>query len=208
MKRFDESDFGLTWLTTMFHQDWTHNGATGAEAVRYHLAPDLEPEAVLLIRRDAQVLLDNLDSATIETLWQAATDPEGDFSDPPRGFTSGTAWMESLVQLCDDWLAIAPVISPLTGSDADDGADMADEVLAEIDHTRILPDAIRKALALCASRCTPDLALRLLLRAICEIGIRSGTALSQDQYTRLQALGSALHYGEFLVAEVEPLVTS
>ncbi|MGW2857429.1 hypothetical protein ACWDAZ_38100, partial [Streptomyces sp. NPDC001215] len=68
MKRFDDADFGLTWLTTMFHADWTHNGTTGAEAVRYHLDPDLEPEAVLAIRRDAQSLLDNLDTATIETL--------------------------------------------------------------------------------------------------------------------------------------------
>ncbi|MGV9248116.1 hypothetical protein [Streptomyces sp. NPDC003710] len=206
MKRFDDADFGLTWLTTMFHADWTHNGATGDEAVRYHLDPDLEPEAVLAIRRDAQSLLDNLDTATIETLWQAATNPEGTFSDPRRGFTSGSAWMETIVHLCDAWLAVRHVVAVLTGADTEDGADILDAVLAEIDQARILPDGIRHALVRCATGCTPDLAFRLLLRAISETGARVGAKLSQEQYARLRVLGSAMHYGEFLVSEVEYLV--
>ncbi|MFF1282006.1 hypothetical protein ACFVY4_14770 [Streptomyces sp. NPDC058299] len=206
MKRFDDADFGLTWLTTMFHADWTHNGATGAEAVRYHLDPDLESHAVLAIRRDARSLLDNLDAATIETLWQAATNPGGTFSDPRRGFTSGAAWMATIVHLCDAWLAVTPAVPALTGADTEDGADSLDAVLAEIDRARVLPDGVRDALVRCATGCTPDLALRLLLRAICEAGHRSGTRLSPDQYARLRVLGSAMHYGEFLVSEVEYLV--
>ncbi|MFG1725747.1 hypothetical protein [Streptomyces sp. Y20] len=206
MKRFDEADFGLTWLTTMFHADWTHNGATGAEAVRYHLDPDLEPEAVLAIRRDARSLLDNLDAATIETLWQAATNPGGAFSDPRRGFTSGPAWTATIVDLCDAWLAVRPAAPALTGPDTEDGAHCLDAVLAEIGRARLLPDGIRDALARCATGCTPDLALRLLLRAISEAGPRSSAKLSPDQYARLSELGSEMHYGEFLVSEVEYLV--
>ncbi|MFJ7151959.1 hypothetical protein ACIQVT_27840 [Streptomyces sp. NPDC100445] len=208
MKRFDDADFGLTWLTAMFHADWTHNGATGAEAVRYHLDPDLPPAAVLAVRRDAQCLLDNLDTATIETLWQAATAPEGTFRDPRRGFTSGVAWMADIVRVCDAWLAGGPAAPALSGADTEDGADSLDAVLAEIDRARVLPAGVRDALVRCATGCTPDLALRLLLRAICEAGHGSGVRLSAEQYARLRGLGSVMHYGEFLVPEVEHLVTS
>ncbi|MYS43576.1 hypothetical protein GTY23_20510 [Streptomyces sp. SID5998] len=206
MKRFDDADFGLTWLTTMFHEDWTHNGATGAEAVRYHLDPDLEPAAVLAVRRDARSLLDGLDTATIETLWQAATNPGGTFLDPRRGFTSGSAWLDTIVHLCDAWLAARHVDTVLTGADTEDGAELRDAVLVEIDSTRFLPDDIRRALTRCALRCTPDLAFRLLLRAIAETGHRTAARLSREQYARLCVLGSALHYGQFLVPEVEYLV--
>ncbi|ELP71061.1 hypothetical protein ACKI1I_40300 [Streptomyces turgidiscabies] len=50
--------------------------------------------------------------------------------------------------------------------------------------------------------CTPDLAFRLVLRATAQIGTASGGALSPERYARLAALGSALHYGEFVVSEV------
>ncbi|MEU6284831.1 hypothetical protein [Streptomyces sp. NPDC047028] len=206
MKRFDDSDFGLTWLMAMFHQDWSHNGATGEEAARYHLVPDLEPEAVLAIRQDAQSLLDNLDAAEIEAVWQAGTCPEGKFFNPRWGFTTGPVWMETLIQLCDAWLAVKPDVRPLTGESAADGADMADAVLAEIDRTRFLPDVTRHALAECVRRCSPDLAFRLLLRAISEVGLLSGASLDPDQYARLESIGSALQYGEFVVDNVKYLV--
>lgn len=206
MKRFDEDDFGLTWLTTMFHADWRHNGATGAEVVRYHLVPDLVPEAVLAIRRDAEGLLDNLDSATIETLWKAATDPDGTFSDPRAGFTTGSEWMGAVIQECDNWLHAKPGIPPLSGADTVDGTDVLGEVREEIGQAGMVPDGVRHALVRCATRCTPELAFRLLLRAIVEYGIRGGAQISPRQYGRLRGLGSTLRYGEFVVSELEPLV--
>ncbi|MEU6818803.1 hypothetical protein [Streptomyces sp. NPDC046860] len=206
-ERFDEGDFGLSWLTTMFHADWTRGTATGPEAVRYHLAPDLGPKAVLALRRDAVRLADGLGRADIETLWQAATNPGGVFSDPPRGFTSGTAWMRAVVAECDAWLAVRPGSAPLAGADLEDGSCDSDAVLAEIDRAQDLPEGTRTALAHCATGCTPELAFRLLLRAVCEHGLRTGARLSPERYARLEALGSRMRYGPYLVPEVEFLVT-
>ncbi|MFF4310553.1 hypothetical protein ACWDFR_28925 [Streptomyces sp. 900105755] len=191
----------------MFHYDWTHNGDTGAEAVRYHLVPELDPEEVLSLRRDARLLLEHLGSDMIETLWQAGTYPAGGFSDPRRGFTTGAEWMKTIIGLCDDWLAGRQNVSPLTGADAEDGTQLADAVLAEIDQARFLPDRVRQALAECARRCTPDLALRLLLRAIPQSVRGFDLPLTPERYARLEELGSALHYGEFVVSEVRHLTT-
>ncbi|MGV9561993.1 hypothetical protein [Streptomyces sp. NPDC003480] len=207
MQRFTESDFGLTWLMSMFHYDWTHNGETGAEAVRYHLGAELDPEEVLCLRRDAQLLLDRLDPGTIETLWQAGTYPEGTFCDPRRGFTSGDEWMATIIRLCDAWLSGKRNIRPLSGADTEDGAKVADTVLAEIGQARFLPDGIRHALDECVRCCTPDLAFRLLLRAIPGSVKGFELPLSPEQYARLEKLGSALHYGPYVVSEVKHLVT-
>lgn len=59
----------------------------------------------------------------------------------------------------------------------------------------------------CVRHCTPDLAFRLLLRAMAETGAWSGAALTPDHYARLESLGSALHYGEFVVSGVRHLVS-
>ncbi|WP_258574382.1 hypothetical protein [Streptomyces shenzhenensis] len=187
----------------MFHYDWTHNGDTGAEAVRYHLVPESDPAEVLSLRRDARLLLEHLDSDMIETLWQAGTYPAGGFSDPRRGFTTGAEWMETITGLCDVWLAGKQNVSPLTGADAEDGAQLVDAVLAEIDQARFLPDRVRQALAECARRCTPDLAFRLLLRAIPQSVRGFDLPLTPEQYARLEELGSALYYGEFVVNDVK-----
>lgn len=101
---------------------------------------------------------------------------------------------------------LSDVVAVPPGADTEHGADILDAVLAEIDQARILPDGIRHALVRCATGCTPDLAFRLLLRAISETGHRVGAKLSQEQYARLRVLGSAMRYGESLVSEVEYLV--
>lgn len=207
MQRTDESDFGVTWLMSMFHQDWSHHGPTAAAAVQYHFWEGLDQESVLAVRQDAR-LLQSLPSDTIEALWQAgtATGPEF-FSGGRTGVTSGAQWMETLIGLCDVWLSTKRHVRPLDGpTGVQDGADVADEVLAEIRQARLVPDTIRHALVECARRCTPDLAFRLLLRAVSEAGTETQATLSPEQYARLENLGSALHYGEFVVESVRYLV--
>ncbi|KQW12836.1 hypothetical protein ASD08_33285 [Streptomyces sp. Root369] len=49
-----------------------------------------------------------------------------------------------------------------------------------------------QALTECVHRCTPDLAFRLLLRALQHMGTASGATLMPEHYGRLTALGSAL----------------
>ncbi|QIY96245.1 hypothetical protein HEP87_22265 [Streptomyces sp. S1D4-11] len=207
MQRIDEFDFGVTWLMSMFHQDWSHHGPTAAEAVQYHLWEGLDQESVLALRRDAR-LLQSVHSETVEALWQAGTATGPDFFSGGRtGVTSGAQWVEQLIALCDAWLSAKQQARPLTGSiDAQDGADVAEAVLDEIGRARFVPDDIRLALAECARRCTPDLAFRLLLRAMIEAGAQSHASLTTQQYARLETLGSALHYGEFVVSEVKHLV--
>ncbi|MFD3586442.1 hypothetical protein [Streptomyces sp. NPDC058683] len=209
MHRTDEFDFGVTWLMSQFHEDWSHNGPTAVAAAEYHLWDELAPDAVLAVRHDARLLL-RLPSATIEALWQAgtATGPAF-FSGGPTGLTSGAQWMETLVALCDAWLARNAVdgVHPSTAAGAGDGEELADAVLAEIAEARFVPDTVRRDLAECARQCTPDLAFRLLLRAMVQAGTGSGAELSPERYARLERLGSALHYGEFVVSEVRHLVT-
>ncbi|MHB9861345.1 hypothetical protein [Streptomyces sp. YIM S03343] len=115
--------------------------------------------------------------------------------------------METIIGLCDAWLAGKQNIRPLTGADAEDGADVMEAVLAEIGQARFLPDQVRQALAECARRCTPDLAFRLLLRAIPESVKGFELPLTPEQYARLQGLGAALCYGEYVVSDVKHLVT-
>ena len=208
MQRTDEFDFGVTWLMSQFHEDWSHNGPTAVAAAEYHLWDELAPGAVLAVRDDAR-LLRRLPSATIEALWQAgtATGPAF-FSGSPTGVTSGGQWMETLIALCDDWLArnVGDSDHPSTTHGNSEDEELADAVLAEIAEARFVPDAVRRDLASCARQCTPDLAFRLLLRAMAEADTGRGGTLSPEHYARLEELGAALHYGEFLVSEVRHLV--
>ncbi|MFF1306628.1 hypothetical protein [Streptomyces sp. NPDC058307] len=207
MRSVDDSDFGVTWLMSTFHQDWTHNGPTAAEAVGYHFWDGLDPESVVEVRRDAALLL-RLPSATIEVLWLAGTETAVPFFSGGRtGVTSGTGWMQTLTGLCDTWLSRHAGVEVAAAVPAEwDGVELADTVLAEISAADFLPDEVGRALTECVRRCTPDLAFRLLLRAMEEIGSTSGARLSPEHYARLTALGSELRYGEFVVPQVQHLV--
>lgn len=92
---------------------------------------------------------------------------------------------------------------PLAGADIEDGLAHRDAVVAEIEQLGFLTAEVRSALVDCARHCTPDLALRVLLRVLRNA---PGAALPEDLYRRLEDIGSALHYGEFVVTGVEYLV--
>ncbi|SEF02039.1 hypothetical protein [Streptomyces sp. Ag109_O5-10] len=208
MHRTDEFDFGLTWLMSQFHEDWSHNGPTARAAAEYHLWDELAPGAVLAVRHDARLLL-RLPSTTIEALWLAGTATRpAFFSGGPTGVTSGAQWMETLIALCDAWLArnTADGVGPPDVPGTTGGEELADAVLAEIAAARFVPDEVRRDLAECLRHCTPDLAFRLLLRAMAESGTGHGAAVSPEHYARLEELGSALHYGEYVVDAVKFMV--
>ncbi|MER6284352.1 hypothetical protein [Streptomyces sviceus] len=207
MRSADGSDFGVTWLMSTFHADWTHHGPTAVEAVEYHLWDELEPDAVVAVRRDAALLL-RLSSATIEVLWLAGTEAGPSFFSGGRtGVTSGAQWAQTLTGLCDNWLSRHAGVDEAVAVPTEwDGAELADTVLAEIEAAEFLPDEVGRALTECVHRCTPDLAFRLLLRAMQQTGTASSAELSPEHYARLAALGAAMRYGEFVVSEVQHLV--
>ncbi|MFC8434719.1 hypothetical protein [Streptomyces sp. NPDC057253] len=198
MQRFTEFDFGVPWVMAFFHQDWTHEADTPAKLVARHL-PDGAGEYALAVRRDARALLDGLPSRTLEVLWDAGTQYGMGWRQ-----TTGAGWTQTVVDVCDTWLsAQEQPPRPLTGADTEDGLAHLGAVVAEIEGMAFLTAEVRRALADCARACTPDLALRILLRVI---EYDSDASLSREQYKRLEDIGSALHYGEFVVPSVEFLI--
>lgn len=181
----------------LFHQDWIYEGDTAADVVANNLAR-LEDEHVLSVRRDALVL-DRLPSPTLEVLWDAGAQYMPAFG----RLGGGAEWTRTVVGLCDARLSAGAEVHALTGADCEDGIACLGAVVAEIESVRFLTAEVRTALTECARRCTPDLAFRVLLRSMTGA---PGALLSAAQYSRLEAIGSALRYGEFLVDSVRYMV--
>jgi hypothetical protein len=180
-----------------FHQDWIYDGDTAADVVAKNLAESVD-EAALAVRRDAQIL-GNLPSRTLEVLWEAGAQYMPSF----ERIGGGAEWTRTVVDLCDARLSATADVSAFTGADTEDGMACLDAVVAEIEGARFLEAEVRAALVDCARHCTPDVAFRVLLRAIL---CAPDASLSSDQYTKLEAIGSALQYGEFVVDDVRYLV--
>jgi len=197
VQRFTEFEFGVPWVMGFFHQDWIYDGPTAADVVAKHLGEESDEE-VLAVRRDAQALLDSLPSETLEVLWTAGTQYIPSFER-----ITGSEWTRTVVDLCASRLSATADVRPLAGADIEDGVAHRDAVVAEIEQVEFLDAEVRGALAECARRCTPDLAFRVLLRAVV---YAADGSLSPVQYQRMEALGSAFHYGEFVVKSVEFLV--
>ncbi|GAA3661675.1 hypothetical protein GCM10022224_026490 [Nonomuraea antimicrobica] len=202
MRRYAEDDFGLTWLMSHFHADWTLVAETAISAVRYHLWEGLDPHHVMSLRRDASLLLEGLPSDSIEHLWQSGTESGHFFG---RHVPSGSQWMEMLIEECDAWLVRRGTIpSRLDPYDQEAGAGEADSILRELNEAAgAIGAELANQLAQCLHRCTPNLSFRILLRVLsCK-----GEPISRSQYERFTRIGEALHYGEFVVSNVEYLAT-
>ncbi|MFI0964087.1 hypothetical protein ACH4S8_22125 [Streptomyces sp. NPDC021080] len=197
MPRFTPFDFGVSTVMGRFHQDWIHDGDTAADVVAKQLAASVDDE-VLAIRRDARSF-GSLPSPTLEVLWDAGSQYLPTF----ERLGGGAEWTRTVVALCDARLSANTDVRPLTGADIEDGMPCLDAVVAEIGAARFLPAEVRAALTDCATHCNPDLAFRTLLRAI---RCAPDASLSAEQYARLEAIGSALQYGEFLVDFVRYLI--
>lgn len=197
MQRFTEFEFGVPWVMGFFHQDWIYDGPTAADVVAKHLGEESDEE-VLAVLRDAQVLLDRLPSRTLEVLWEAGSQYMPSFER-----ITGAEWTRTVVDLCAARLSGKADVRPLAGADIEDGLAHLDAVVAEIEQVECLTAEVRGALVACARRCTPDLAFRVLLRAV--VYAPDGS-LAPAQYQRMEALGSAFHYGEFVVQSARFLV--
>ncbi|MFE2536478.1 hypothetical protein [Streptomyces sp. NPDC059371] len=198
MPRFTEFDFGVSWVMSFFHQDWTHNGATAADVVAKTLAQSGDEQA-LAIRRDARSL-GNLPPSTLEVLWYAGAQ----YMPALESLGGAAEWTRTVVALCDARLSESSDVPPLTGADIEDGVECLDAVVAEIEATQFLEAEVRAALTDCATHCTPEVAFRVLLRVMrCASDYPT---LSSEQYTRLEAIGADLRYGEFVVDSVRYLI--
>ncbi|MEV8033321.1 hypothetical protein [Streptomyces sp. NPDC086182] len=196
--RFTPFDFGVSWVMGFFHQDWTYDGDTAADVVAKTLAQSGD-EQVLAIRRDAQIL-GNLSSSTLEVLWEGGSQYFPAF----ERVGGGAEWTRTVVALCDARLSESSDVPPLAGADVEDGVGCLDAVVAEIEATQFLEAEVRAALTDCANRCTPEVAFRVLLRVMrCASDYPT---LSPEQYTRLEAIGADLRYGEFVVDSVRYLI--
>ncbi|MEU9318849.1 hypothetical protein [Streptomyces sp. NPDC048295] len=200
MQRFTEDDFGLTWLMNSFHADWTSCAGSEAEALGPVLWDELDPRQVMSLRRDAASLMERLPAGTVERLWESGVEFPGFFG---SRVPSGTLWMRLIVRECDAWLSRNRTV-PLGKADQEEGFAHADAVVGELreeaDH---LGEDLTSDLILCADRCTPDLAFRILLQALeCK-----GQQIDRSRYERLERIGMSLRYGEFLVSKLEHLVT-
>ncbi|MFC4329909.1 hypothetical protein ACFPC0_19340 [Streptomyces andamanensis] len=197
MQRFTDFEFGVPWVMGFFHADWTHSGDTPAEVVANHFAEEDDRE-VLAVRRDALTLLDGLAPEAVGALWSAGAEYL-----PGAAPADGTAWTRTVVALCDARLSAATEPAALSGADLEDGRDQEEAVVAEIAGLSFLAADVRDALTACARRGTPDLAFRILLRVLRGT---PGAWLAPDRYARMEAIGTALRLGEFVVDAVQYLV--
>jgi hypothetical protein len=210
MERSTEFMFGIPWIMSFFHQDWTLDASTAAEAVADQFVEELEPEAVLLVRRDAELLLDKLPSDRITVLWQQGVETGEHFFRRARAM-DGAEWMRQVLGLCDAWLSRRSGTPALSGADRYEGRDLADQVLSVVEKFQApLGQDVTDALAKCVHHCTPDLAFRLLLQVLPTKSASLSPEylyLSAEQYAGLEALGKAFHYGQYVVSDIEYLVT-
>jgi hypothetical protein len=111
MDRFTEFTFGIPWIMSFFHQDWTLDAATEREAVVNQFVEELEPEAVLLVRRDTRLLLDGLPSERITLLWERGAEG-GEYFFRRGRVTDGAEWMREVIGVCDASVGRTPRRSP------------------------------------------------------------------------------------------------
>ncbi|MFF9063618.1 hypothetical protein ACF09K_33795 [Streptomyces sp. NPDC014882] len=199
MNRFTDDNFGLTWLMDSFHADWSNYAGSEGEVVENSLWGGLDPRHVMLLRRDAVSLLEQLPVASVEQLWESGIEVSDFFG---RRVQSGDQWMRIIIERCDEWLSQGEGAS-LGEADREEGFVHSGAVLGELGRSiEILGSDLVSELEKCARRCSPDLAFRFLLQAL----ERRGERIAKPRYERLAEIGSNLRYGEFLVSRLEHLV--
>jgi hypothetical protein len=162
---------------------------------------------VLLVRRDAQRLADGLQAAQVEAVWEACTET-GPYLYRLAEVEDGVAWMRRIVGLCDAWLSVGAVRAELSPADLQEGQELASEVLAVVqEHRSHLGPEVCDALSAAVTSCTPDLALRLLLRALPQSswGPHQFT-ITSVQHASLVELAATLDYGEYALSDLDVVI--
>jgi hypothetical protein len=197
--RFTEQDYGLSLLSSMYHQDWRHAGEHAA-ILDIFLWERQVPPAVLALRDDA-LSLSRLTDSEIEAVWAVATNGNFEFD---LDVGSGSEWMRFIVERCHRWFTDHDLPVPATNSSAPDHsqAELVAERIGFIVTPREVDDPplslARAGLMKCAELGSPSLALRLLVRTIDSRQIE----LSHERYAELGEIGEALNCGEFVVSAI------
>ncbi|MGW3953034.1 hypothetical protein ACWEKM_19435 [Streptomyces sp. NPDC004752] len=202
--RSSEFMFGIPWVASFFHQDWSSEAATPALVIAGQFTEDLAPVHVALVRRDAQRLLGGLSSDQNTALWKGCAETGPYFFRPGR-MSDGAQWMRQVLDVCDTWLSEQSGQAHLREGDLYDGLELADRVLAAIrEHRPYLSSDVGDALEEAVGSCTPELAFRLLLCALPNAS-RSPRyfSITNEQYLSLVQLATAFDYGEYVLSGLE-----
>ncbi|MFL1897718.1 hypothetical protein ACJWDR_01275 [Streptomyces tauricus] len=168
---------------------------------------ELDPESVLLVHPDATWLLDGLSPDRVTTIWEGCAENGAYFFGRGR-VADGAQWMRQVIALYDSWLSQQPSVPALSAVDLYERRELAGRVLEAVrEFESILGPQTANALAECVRSCCPDLAFRLLRRALSSAAQSPDhTTLSQGQYVQVSDLGMAFDYGEYVVSDLQYLV--
>ena len=201
--RITELDYGLSLLSSMYHQDWRSAGDWTA-VLDVFLWEDQAPPAVLVLYEDAAAF-SSLPRAEIEDVWTASTDGNFIFG---RDADSGDELAFAIQERCRMWL-VARGVSTISAGVPILGSAPAEAVGAQIgslmDRRDLDERSIRvfSALKRFAETLSPDLAFRLFLRIIDARRME----ISSQLYHEFALLGRSLNFGEFVVSSLEYLVS-
>lgn len=209
--RYDgATDFGFTDLGQAFHSGWRYDGSDIEVLTGYITGnPAWLAESILLdtLRLEAA----DLPAWQIEALWSVATHP---FHDLRREGQDGPDWLRRITGLCRDRLhtdgrtteesAPPSPYGHLTGVVLDEIL-LASQGITEgsLRWPGTYVPGIAPALNEVAAKVCPDLAFRLLLRALAKVGPR----ISQEQYNRYTALGKHFDYDKHVVGTYDHLMS-
>jgi hypothetical protein len=200
---FTELDFGLSLLSSMFHQDLRISDDS-ISVLDDFLWSEQVPPAVEALYRDA-LILGALPTSAIEDIWTASTSGNFMFG---RDSHSGDAWISLIVRHCRRWFTVRGLSIPEAEVRIVDPA-LAELVVAAIQAFPIGLDPEEPisralgALKTCAEDRSPDLAFRLLLRMLDSGRI----AISSQLYSDLVLIGRASGLGDLVVSSLEYLVS-
>jgi hypothetical protein len=201
--RFTELDYGLSLLSSMYHQDWRSAGDWTA-VLEIFLWEDQTPPAVLALYEDAAAF-SGLSRAEIEDVWTASTDEYFIFG---RDADSGDEFISAVQERSRTWLVARGVPTPSAGVPILERA-AAEAVGAQIGSLMAWRDVdgrlIRafSVLKRFAEESSPDLAFRLFLRIV-DAGRME---ISSQLFHEFALLGRSLNFGEFVVSSLEYLVS-
>jgi hypothetical protein len=200
--RFTELDYGLSLLSSMYHQDWRSSGDWTAVLEIFVWEGQTLP-AVLALYEDAAAF-NSLSRAEIEDVWTALTDGNFIFG---RDADSGDEFLSAIQERCRTWLA-ARGVSTLSIEVPILERATAEAVGAQIGSLMEQPDVdgglirVLSVLKELAEELSPDLAFRLLLLIVDSRRIE----ISSKLYHEFVLLGRRLNCGEFVVSSLEYLV--
>ncbi|MCM2426071.1 hypothetical protein [Streptomyces sp. RKAG337] len=206
VERYSELDFGLTRLTSRFHQEWARE-QTAADVVVDHAGVDGGAKAAHAILEDVIRLRESpLPNWALTALWHAAT---GRTYDLEHLGIDGRDWLRQIADICVEQIRIEDatyvVAIPAPADDSLTGA-VLDELLvagpgltaSAMTRRHYEVSGVVPALELAVTQVSPDLGFRLFLRAMAEYWV----PIDQAWYERFEALGERFGYGPLHVVDV------